>query len=56
MHKAFPLWDDIDECMCQEKNGGRGLTSIQDSVDASIQRLEDYKKALRKSDYNNQKQ
>ena len=26
--------------MCQE--GGKGLVSIEDSVDASIQRLEDY--------------
>ena len=28
--------------MYQEKEGGRGLASIEDSVDASIQRLEDY--------------
>ena len=28
--------------MCQEKEGRRGLTSIQDSVDELIQKLEKY--------------
>ena len=28
--------------MYQEKKGGRGLASIEDNVDASIQGLEDY--------------
>ena len=40
--------------MCQ---GGKGLASIQDSVDASIQRLENYiKNARGKTDYNDQEQ
>ena len=37
MHKALHPRDDVDR-----KEGGRGLASIEDSVDASIQRLEDY--------------
>ena len=38
------------------KEGGRGLTSIEDSVDTSIQPFEDYtKKARRKTYYNLQK-
>ena len=41
IHKALHPKDDVD-CMCQEKKGGRGLISILDSVDASIQRLENY--------------
>ena len=37
MHKALHPRDDVDR-----KEGGRGLASIKDSVDTSIQRLEDY--------------
>ena len=41
----------------ERKEEGRGLASIQDSVDASMQQLEDdIKKTLRKTDYNNQNQ
>ena len=32
----------LADYMYQEKRVGRGLASIEDSVDASIQRLEDY--------------
>ena len=32
----------MDRLYVSRKDGGRGLTSIEDSVDASIQRLEDY--------------
>ena len=39
------------------RKGGRGQTSIEDSVDASIGRLEDYiEKCGRMSDYSHQKQ
>ena len=38
------------------KEEERGLASIQDSVDASIQRLEDYIKKRRKTDFSHQKQ
>ena len=42
MHKALYPWDDIDRLYVWRKEGGSGLASIEDSVDASIQRLEDY--------------
>ena len=32
----------MDRLYVPRKEGGRGLTSIEDSVDTSIQRLEDY--------------
>ena len=37
--------DDIDKMYKSRKEGGRGLTSIQDCVDASLQWLEDYIKS-----------
>ena len=42
MHKALHPRDDVDRIYVSRKEGGRGLTSIEDSVNASIQRLEDY--------------
>ena len=42
MHKALHTWDDVDRLYVSRKGGGRGLASIEDSIDASIQRLEDY--------------
>ena len=42
MHKALHPRDDVDRLYVSIKEGGRGLTSIEDTVDASIQRLEDY--------------
>ena len=42
MHKALHPRDDVDRLYVSRKEGGRGLASIEDSVDASIQRLEDY--------------
>ena len=42
MHKALHLRDDIDRLYLSRKEGGRGLSSNEDSVDASIQWLEDY--------------
>ena len=42
MHKALHPRDDVDRLYVSRKEGGRGLISIKDSVDASIQRLEDY--------------
>ena len=41
MHKALHSIDDIDRIYMSRRVGGRGLTSIEDSVDTSIQRLED---------------
>ena len=42
MHKALHPRDDVDKLYVSRKEGGRGLASIDDTVDASIQRLEDY--------------
>ena len=42
MHKALNRRDDVDRQYVSRKGGGRGLASIEGSVDASIQRLEDY--------------
>ena len=44
MHKAFHNRDDVDR-LYVSRNEGRGFASIQDSVNASIQRLEDYIKS-----------
>ena len=43
MHKALHPRDNVDRLYVSRKEGGRGLTSIKDTVDASIQRLEDYR-------------
>ena len=42
MHKGLHPKDDVDRLYVSRKEGGRGLDSIEYSVDASIQRLEDY--------------
>ena len=42
MHKALHPRHDVDRLYVSKKEGGRGLVSIEDSVDALIQRLEDY--------------
>ena len=41
MPKALHPRDDVDRLYVSRKEGGRGLASIEDTVDASIQRLED---------------
>ena len=56
MHKALHHRDDVDSQYVSRKEGGRGLASIEDSVDASIQRLEDYiQKTRRRPHYSHQK-
>ena len=42
MHKALHPRDDVDRLYVSRKGGGRGFANIEDKVDASIQRLEDY--------------
>ena len=42
MHKALHPRDDVDRLYVSRKEGGRGLVSTKDSVDASIKQLEDY--------------
>ena len=41
MHKALHPRDDVDRLYVSRKQRGRGLASIEDNVDVSIQRLED---------------
>ena len=42
MRKALHPRDDVDRLYVFRKEGGRGLASIEDTVDALIQRLKDY--------------
>ena len=42
MNKTLDPRDDVDRLYVLRKEEGRGLTSIEDSVDSSMQRLEDY--------------
>ena len=42
MHKALHPRDDVDRLYVSRKERRRGLSGIEDSVDASIQRLEGY--------------
>ena len=55
MHKALHPRDDVDRLYVSRKEGGRGLASIEDSVDASIQQLEDYTKTRLGTHYSHQK-
>ena len=41
MHKALHPRDDVDRLYVSRKEGGRGIASMEDSVDVSIQQLED---------------
>ena len=42
MHKTLHPRDNVDRLYVSRKEGGRELAIIENSVDASIQRLEDY--------------
>ena len=42
MYEPLHPRDDVDRLYESRKEGGRGLASIEDSVDASIRQLEDY--------------
>ena len=42
MHKSLHPRYDVDRLYVLRREGKRGLASIEDSVDASIQQLEDY--------------
>ena len=43
MHKVLHPRDDVDRLYVSRKERGRGLASIEDNVDASIQWLKDYR-------------
>ena len=45
IHKALHRRDNVDRLHISRKEGERRLVNIQDSVDTSIQQLEDYKKS-----------
>ena len=42
MHKALHPRNDVDIVCVSRRESGRGLASIEDNVDTSIQRLEDF--------------
>ena len=42
IHKALHPRENVDRLYVWRMEGGRGLAGIDDSVDASIQQLEDY--------------
>ena len=48
MYKALHPRDDVDRLYVLRKEGRRGLASNEDSVDASMQRLQDYVENRRK--------
>ena len=55
IHKALHPRDDMDEGYMQRKGGGRGLTSIEDCIDTTIQGFEEKtKKGQRKTNYSSQ--
>ena len=51
MHNNLHPKDDVDR-----NEGRRELARIQDSIDILIQKLEEYIKMIKKTDYNHQKQ
>ena len=42
MYKTLNPRDDVERLYVSRKEGGGGLAGIEDSVDASIERIEDY--------------
>ena len=42
IHKTLHPRDEVDRLYVSTKDWGSGLASIEDSIDSSIQRLEDY--------------
>ena len=42
MHKSLHPRDEVDRLHVPRREGGRGIASIEDSVNTSIHRLEDY--------------
>ena len=55
MHRALHRRDDVNRLYVSRKEGGRGLASIEDSVDASIQRRGLHRKIQKRTDYSYQK-
>ena len=42
MHKVLHPWNDVDRLYVSRRQRGRGLACIEETIDTSIQRLEDY--------------
>ena len=56
MHKALHPSDDIDRLYVSRTEGGGGLTGVEDTVDVSIQWLENYiEKRRTRTNYSHQK-
>ena len=55
MHKAWHPRDDVNRLYVLRKEGGKGLASIEDSIDASIWRHENFIKTPKRTDYSHQK-
>ena len=56
MHKALHPRDNVERLYVSRKEERRGIANIEDSVDALIQRLEDYiEKKRRRADYSHRK-
>ena len=56
MHKALHHRDDVDRLYVSRKKGLRGLSSVEDSVDASIRLEDNIEKHEQGLDYSHQKQ
>ena len=54
MHRTLYPGDDVDRLYVSRKEGGRELTSFDDSVDTSIRGLENYIKKQRRTNCGNQ--
>ena len=55
MHEALRPRDYVDRLFVPRKGRGRGLTIIEERVDASIQQLVEYIKIQRETDYRDRK-
>ena len=54
IHNTLHPRDDVDKMYESRKEGGGGFASIEDSIDASIQRLEDYIKSAEEDSHQKQ--
>ena len=55
IHKALHPKDDVDRLHVLRKEEGRNLTHIENSIDASMHRLDDYIKTVQRKTDSHQK-
>ena len=55
-HNVLNPRDDVDRLCKTRKEGGRGVNSIEESVDASTQQLTDYIRKTKNTNYSDLKQ